>query len=135
MINERFSDDVVRQSHDLSCTSAVGEMLSGGILRENEILNEIGELAFINRLANILGPNWTSEKRTFKSLGEISENGPWGATLIQRNGSLPHSVVIDGINQLGQLMVRDPWEGTRYEMLVTDFMDIWTRHAVYKRKK
>lgn len=110
-------------------------MLSGGILRENEILNEIGELAFINRLANILGPNWTSEKRTFKSLGEISENGPWGATLIQRNGSLPHSVVIDGINQLGQLMVRDPWEGTRYEMLVTDFMDIWTRHAVYKRKK
>ena len=44
-----------------------------------------------------------------------------------------HSVVVDGLDELGNIKIRDPAEGTRYEMTRKDFLDYWTYHSVFKR--
>jgi hypothetical protein len=45
----------------------------------------------------------------------------------------PHVVVVDGINQAGNVMIRDPWEGTKYEMPFKYFVnEVWTGRAVYR---
>ncbi len=130
--NERFANDVIRQINDLSCTSAVGEMLSNGKFLEEEILKQLGDGAFLDELVTILGPNWSAKTRTFKSLEEISQHGSWGATFYGNNYRIHHSVVIDGISKSGDVMIRDSWEGTKYEMTKPNFFSKWSGHAIYR---
>ena len=61
-INEKFSDDVIRQAKDGSCSAAVGEMLTAGKVTEAELIEEIGAPTDIRRLAPALGSERTSAK-------------------------------------------------------------------------
>lgn len=137
-LNERFSSDVVRQSNRDSCISAVGEMLSEGRLTEKELIGLLSKRPDIKDLVEHLGPEWTDELRRFSSISEISEKGPWAAELMENAGTelekSLHTVVVDGVSDSGNLVIRDPWEGTKYEMDIKHFLeDVWTGRAVYRR--
>jgi hypothetical protein len=41
-------------------------------------------------------------------------------------------VAVDGWNELGQIMIRDPAKGTRYEMTETAFLELWDGRSVHK---
>lgn len=134
-INERFSSEVVRQTTDDSCISAVGEMLSQGRLSEKELITKLGERPDIFDLLEHLGPNW-SKKGKFRSLAEIGKNGPWGTELMENAGTdlgkSVHSVIVEVITSSGNVVIHDPWEGTVYEMTEKNFNKGWTRRIVYK---
>lgn len=136
VINERFSNEVLRQSLDESCVSAVGEMLSEGRVSEKTLIKNLGTPADIEELAKELGEGWTSKTRQFKSLSEIGEHGPWAAQLGDfewtRFPKRPHAVIVEGVDKSGNVLIKDPLEGTRYEMIEQDFLKAWTRHAVYR---
>lgn len=132
VINERFSDDVVRQSHDLSCTSAVGEMLTDGAFTEDFLLDKIGPNAFLDLLAKALGPPWTDQRKKNLDISLITTRGPMGVTLKEGAFKNHHSLVVDGVSPSGNLNIRDPWEGTKYEMEFHIFLEYWTGHAIYK---
>jgi len=129
-VGEVFSSGVIRQSKDLSCTAAIGEMLSGGRLTEAELIEKIGENASLRDLGKELG-NWKFESCDVgKELEEINskcESGSWVAKFFDRFGDRSHHVVIvDGKNSLtGRLLIRDPFEGTRYEMNIPEFLRVW----------
>lgn len=137
-INERFSSDVVRQFNEDSCISAVGDMLSEGKVTQQELIARLGERPDITDLVDILGTGWTSEKRSFKSLAEIGEHGPWAAELMENSGTelekSLHTVMVDGVNSSGNVVIRDPWEGTTYEMTPKKFLKDWTTRAVYRKR-
>lgn len=135
-LNERFSAEVLRQSTRDSCVSAVGEMLSDGKLTEQELIQKLGQRPSITDLPDVLGAGWTSEARNFKSLAEIGKHGPWGAEMMENSGTELeksfHAVIVDGINSKGLVVIRDPWEGTTYEMTQAKFLKDWTRGAAYR---
>lgn len=135
-INERFSTNVIRQSNEDSCIAAVGEMLSEGKLTEQVLIAELGERPNITDLVKHLGSDWTWEPKRFKSFAEIGKRGPWAAELMENAGTdlekSLHTVVVDGVNSSGNLVIRDPWEGTTYEMTQQKFLKDWTRRAVYR---
>ncbi len=87
-------------------------------------------------LAEELGAEWTTKKGP-GTLREICANGPWGADFIPEPGAgrsgLPHTIVIDGMSENGNLRVRDPWEGTKYELTTKEFFKHWSGRAIYKK--
>lgn len=139
VINERPSPDVVRQTEKYSCVSAVGEMLSNGELKQAELIKELNAPADTKKLAKILGPAWKGQDVTEESLGALLERkSSWAAELRELPGSRQfrcepaHCVVVDGLDEHGLIMIRDPADGTRYEMTRADFIKHWNGTVLYR---
>jgi RHS repeat-associated protein len=125
----------ILQSTDASCVSACGAMLSGGVRSEAEILARIGENAGAEALARELGPAWRGgtaanlEARAFFDV-LVAEGRPFGA--IVRGSVGNHMVVVDGLDDLGRVMVRDPGSGSSFVTPWDEFMAGWLGVAVFK---
>jgi hypothetical protein len=136
VLDEQFTADCIRQSHDDSCISAVGEMITKGQFSESQLISKIDHPSDLERLMKTLGPEWTNEKGP-TSLAEIGRGGPWAAQMNEKAWSqLPkseHVVVVDGPGAPGNVVIRDPLEGTRYEMTISDFKLAWNRNCVYRK--
>jgi hypothetical protein len=137
VLNEHFSPDAIRQSQNDSCISAVGKMLSEGRFTEKELIDRLGAPSHIQRLPEVLGSDWTCEKGP-TTLAEIGKNGPWAALMREspewtKFPKPPHVVVVDGPSPSGNVMIRDPLEGTRYEISVKDFKNAWTGNCAYRK--
>jgi filamentous hemagglutinin len=145
VLNERSAPDVVRQSRQTSCACAAGEMLSDGKLTESQLIaammaDEEGGANMLD-LAKQLGPEWRGHRVSAGSLDAVMQRAPFAAELREpalatdsyRRAPLGHTVVVDGLDEAGNLRIRDPQHGTRYEMMRSDFLDVWTGGAVWRR--
>ncbi len=139
IINERPSADVVCQTKQMSCVSACGEMLSNGEFKQAELIKTLGAPCDIRELAEALGPPWKGKGMPESELDNLLERGPWAAELrelpppsqYKRLGPA-HTVLIDGLDKQGNIMIRDPADGTRYEMTRSNFLKHWTLHCVFR---
>jgi filamentous hemagglutinin len=140
VLNERPSPDVVRQASDDSCVAAVGEMLSRGALRQADLYNEM--VTIPEKLADVLGLGWKGglipERNIEKAFDIFARSEmPWGAELrdeFYHRVGMGHMVVVDGMDEAGNVMIRDPQHGTRYEMTRETFMKHWSHRAVFGTK-
>lgn len=147
VINEVTDPKVVRQQSNLSCGPACGEML----LREWGITN-ITQVA----IENLSGAP-TSAEEVADALGQLSPaslhrwqggyldistslaafnlllktSKPWMAQMKEIGNRIAHMVVVDGIDETGLVLVRDPWEGTSYKMELEQFLQVWSQIAVF----
>lgn len=71
--------------------------------------------------------SWVEAKQVFLSL---SNTGTWGAIIRTQSGFL-HMVVVNGLDKLGRVIIRDPAEGKRYHTPLDDFLQYWTEVVVY----
>lgn len=137
-INERPSPDVVKQSEKMSCVSACGEMLSEGTLDQAKLIERLGAPCDMRALADALGPRWKGEGVGPEQLDKLLARGPWAAELREPAASRyrrlepGHTVVVDGADKLGNIQIRDPAEGTRYEMTREDFEKYWSGYSVFR---
>jgi len=134
VINERLSPDVVQQARPEGCVAAVGEMLSGGKLNQAEIFPEVGTVP--ERLAAVLGPEWegfTVRNKDTALEQLLGREKSWAAELrdeFAHRAKMGHMVVVDGLDEAGNLMIRDPQEATRYEMTREAFLNHWSGRTV-----
>lgn len=130
VVNERPSLDVVQQIDEGSCASAVGEMLTNGKILQVDLIAKMGSPGYPERLAELLGEGWKGGYFGPPLLNHLLHKGiSWGAEF-KEFGKLGHMVVVDGIDEFGRFVIRDPSEATRYEMLPKDFDEFWTGRAV-----
>lgn len=143
--NERFSPDVVRQTEHVSCVNAVGEMLSEGRLTEAFLKEKIGVPGDKNKLLRALGSDkWEyaicDVGKELESIDDFCERGPWMMELYDKKGSSRshHVLIVDGKNEAGDLLIRDPHEGTKYEMttkeLLTPPPGLWNGIYIVRKK-
>jgi filamentous hemagglutinin len=66
---------------------------------------------------------------------ELNRSGSWAAVLWERRASIGHLVVVNGLNEKGRVIVRDPWDGTMYTMEIQDFLSVWLRTGIYSKRK
>ncbi|HEY9869284.1 MAG TPA: hypothetical protein V6D08_08970 [Candidatus Obscuribacterales bacterium] len=139
ILNERPSPDVVRQATPDGCVAAIGEMLSEGALKQQILIDQVSTVPEL--LAETLGPDWKGAFFDFvqreRALDALILSGkPWGAELREEfahRAAMGHMVVVDGLDEAGHLMIRDPQHGTRYEMTRDAFLKHWSDRAVYKK--
>lgn len=118
----------VAQQTDTSCGAACGEMLSG--IPQRELIDRVGaptsaaDLAVgIGGRGGYVGP---------QQLEALVQNGPFAAHL--RDGSrLGHFVVVQGMDDMGRVLIRDPWAGgSTYSMMLDEFLRVWNGEAVFR---
>jgi filamentous hemagglutinin len=71
-------------------------------------------------------------RQVFLSLGTT---GSWIAELKEPLRKMGHFVVVEGTDEQGQPLIRDPWDGTRYKMETEEFLKHWSQQGVFWRKK
>jgi|694.fasta_scaffold93980_1 hypothetical protein len=143
--NERFDPNCIRQSIEGTCMSTCGEMVTNGRLTEAELIPQLGIPGNIKNLPTFLGPEWISKSGPI-SLEKLDKGGPWVAQMYDGefrpttkfgHGNLdtkqPHIVVVDGVTpDFKRMKIRDPLEGTSYEMTRSDFLKAWSRQAAFR---
>lgn len=140
VLNERPSPDVVMQLRPDSCVAACGEMLSNGALKQESIIEAVSTTP--EALAPLLGPEWKGgfirgEREKILDL-LLSGKQSWGAELrdeFYHDVRMGHMVVVDGLNEAGNIMIRDPQDATRYEMTKQAFLHHWSNRMLFPSRK
>jgi filamentous hemagglutinin len=156
-IDEQPDAAAVRQQDHLACVPACGEMLlrSRGVVSVNQAV--IAEQAreglgkflatsaetvvrVMNNFPAVEAGMWIGACVEIESAGQsqllnaLVTTGVWAAEFRQPL-SLGHMVVVDGIDELDRILIRDPWEGTRYKMEKSEFLSLWSSVVIYFKKQ
>jgi hypothetical protein len=102
-------------------------MLSEGQLAQGEIMEELGSPTAGERLADVLNSRLGVEDWRGQYFAEpekaarllLGDGRPWGALM---NAEPLHMIVVDGLTVAGLVHVRDPWEGTAYDIEFAEFV-------------
>jgi hypothetical protein len=144
VIDEALDPGSIKQLNNLSCGQACSEML----LRDRNIF--VGQ----EDLMELVGKGTTYEKQLAQALNEvdISSSGRWTglgvdsgiesihglnatgswAAHMRGTSSTGHWIVVDGFDDAGRVIIRDPWQATRYKMNLSDFQQRWTGFSVWR---
>jgi len=68
-------------------------------------------------------------------LETLNTTGSWSAMLWETSAGIGHLIIVDGLDDLGYVLIRDPWEGTKYKMTQDNFCQYWTTEAIFARKR
>lgn len=149
-IGETPDPDVVRQQDNLSCGAACGEM----VLRDRGVRGDQSAVAVeaggvpvfdkaLARALQTLDPNparlWQGGPIAILGASRqavvvaLNQTGSWIAFMKELANPIGHTVVVDGLDAAGRVRVRDPWDGTRYTMTMSEFLRYWTDVAVLGR--
>ncbi len=151
VIDEVDDPTVIKQQDCLSCGPACGEMLlrEQGISHINqENIASIGETPVnVSGLAETLNQLDPSDSRQWvggyleipgANSGDVLElligEGSWIAELREPEARLGHLVVIDGLDSLWKILIKDPWDGVRYTMDKEEFLQFWTMQGIYRKE-
>ncbi len=125
---------IVRQATPDSCGAACGEMLLSDAKVTQKLLGYGTKSAQdLARAMNARGSTeWIANAVDDTSFATLNQSGSWAALFYERGAKTGHWVVVDGVSARGRIMIRDPWEGTKYTMSNSDFFGAWTNLAVYR---
>ena len=62
----------------------------------------------------------------------LIRNGSFATTLRTPSMKVSHMVVVDGLDDAGRVIIRDPSTGTRYLTTWDDFVKVWEGQSVYR---
>ena len=150
VIDEIADPFVIQQQGDLSCGVACGQML----LQDRQVNvtpEDIEKLINIpvssQELANVLnlldsdafrlwsgGPLRLPGATDAQLVNILTTTGSWAAMLWETGAGIGHFVIVDGIDEFGFVLIRDPWQGTSYKMTKDDFCKYWTTEAIFVRQ-
>ena len=144
-IDEQFDETIIKQTNDASCVAAVGAMLAdfyGLNLTQAEILENIGiwsnsvALAkFLNSKEMQFGVEWIGGSFPLESkyIKGISTD-IWGA-MLRQGGPIGHAVLISGIDESGLIIVKDPFDQTRYKMTDLELYDVLSEFVLRRKRQ
>ncbi len=152
VIDEMIDPAVVSQDNEFSCGPACAQML----LKDQNVSIPQTAIAFhsgmptdASSLARALNHLDTETSRLWgggelvipgttpsQLLEVLSTTGAWIAVLWEEGARIGHFVVVDGLDETGKVMIRDPQgKGTRYKMEEKDFLQYWNQQGVYLRRQ
>lgn len=150
-IDEVVDSIVVRQQSEFSCAAACAKMLlrERGINVTQAAIAEItgvptapGELASaLNQFDPDTSGQWKGGfldlpgATAWEVVKILNKTGLWAAVFWEVGATMGHMVMVEGINESGDVLIRDPWEGTRYRMRREDFLRYWNLTGVYWRRQ
>jgi hypothetical protein len=107
-------------------------MLSDGATSQASLITKIGDPSDSGMLGNALGPGWRGGYVGPGQFDKLLGLGRPFAAEFYEGGSLAHMVVVDGEDSVGNIMIRDPWDGgSTYSMAADEFQRVWNGNAVF----
>ena len=128
--NEKFNPDIIKQINEAACVSAVGTMLAqrfGLNLTQEKLLKKLGNWSnsrdlttALNRLDSSIKWLGGHPQNVLKYTQFLLENRVPMCAIFRQGNPLGHAVLIEGLNEKGMVMIKDPFDQTEYEMEVED---------------
>lgn len=151
VIDEIVDPFAIQQQGDLSCGVACGQML----LQDRQINITPGDIENLTKipvssqeLANVLnildsdpsrlwegGPLRLPGATESQLVNVLNTTGSWAAMLWETGAGIGHFVIVDGTDEDGSVLIRDPWQGTSYKMIKENFCNYWTAEAIFVRQQ
>ncbi|GDA55021.1 peptidase [Escherichia coli] len=75
---------------------------------------------------------WEGNEVSESSLYALSNTGSWGAMMWDSGSKVGHWVLVKGVDDAGNVIIYDPYQGSRYLMTEQEFKEVWNGHSVYK---
>jgi filamentous hemagglutinin len=149
-VDEVFDPSIVQQQDKLACGAACGEMLlrNYGLIVSQELIIDQTEVPITaallaevmnsfepsNKLSWVGGPLGIPGVTRADVFEVLNTTGSWIAILWETGAKIGHMVIVDGVDLLEYVLIRDPWQGTRYKLRKEDFLHYWSDYGVYRRK-
>jgi RHS repeat-associated protein len=157
-INEVETFDIEKQFKDLACGMSVGQSLLRdvgidvsqeelSVAARNHFVNGEELIDGLNQLDRTSGLKWYQAQlppAQVRHIEKLNSTGRAWAAKFMYDGNgviIYHWVRVDGINNQGNLMIKDPWgkhgsynpttPATKYDMSIEDFIRNWSGEAVY----
>lgn len=148
VINEVASLSVVPQQDRLSCGPACALMVlkelgidnvnqaiialkTGTPVRLSDLARTLNQLDLTGLRRWVGGGFDLSGATEALLLSALVSTGIWIAELREPMARLGHLVVVDGFDENGFILIRDPWDRTKYKMEQEEFLNYWTRRGIY----
>lgn len=137
---------VVQQVHPKACVAAVGEMLTKGAVKQEEFLQQFqlyvpekfrkqemfADLAWLKKeLGDDFAIGFTMPDLI--AVKRFLTNTKMAAVEIRGSGGMSHVVLMHEVNPNGNVFIKDPLEGTHYELTIESFMKVWNGRAVFQK--
>lgn len=136
VLDEIASPNVVKQSTPTACGAACGEMLlkdRGVLTSQVDLGTELTSMNSLARKLNTVDSGWVGNAVDVSSFNALNKTGSWSAMMWDSGNKVGHWVVVDGVDDVGRVLIKDPFNGTQYKMGVEEFKDVWNGHSVYKQ--
>ena len=114
----------------LTLSKPKNENLTGAPTSAEEIANALNELTPATSHRWQAGFIDTSTPLAAFNLLLNTEQS-WMGQRSEFGNRVGHMVVVDGLDRTGLVLIRDPWEGTRYKMNIDEFLQVWNQIAVF----
>jgi RHS repeat-associated protein len=143
-INERASTSIIKQLTENSCGAACGQtlLLEAGIdvsqsrlaiqAGMNHGIKGIGVRNLANGMNVVTGSKiWQggSVEASDEMLKALNKQGSWAA-LLNPKAKLGHFVIVDGFDNAGNILIRDP-RGLGYSLSTNNFLELWSNATGY----
>lgn len=135
-MDEIASPNVVKQSTPTACGAACGEMLlkdRGVLTSQVDVGAELTSMNSLARKLNTVDSSWVGNAVDVSSFNALNKTGSWSAMMWDSGNKVGHWVVVDGVDDVGRVLIKDPFNGMQYKMGVEAFKDVWNGHSVYKQ--
>lgn len=142
--DEKFDESVIKQTTEISCVSAVGEMLlktRGISVAQEKNRHIIGEPSYVGSLARCLntfdkksadGKEWRGFATDEESLAVLLKQKGLGVILVEPTSRIGHAVIADGRTRSGFIKIKDPFDQTSYKMTLEDFTSNWGGEVILR---
>ncbi len=141
--NEVVDQSVIQQVEGNWCVLACAEMLTNGGATQRQLSGLVDIVsagtdpeavaAVLNRLDPNAVKTWTAGNVLHlpDPFGAVSSTGSWGAMMKIDGGH--HMIIVDGIDEAGMVMVRDPYAASRYNTTLDEFHAFWTENVLFSQ--
>lgn len=138
--DETPTTNIQKQENNVMCGQACGQAMlkdRGVDVDQLQLGDNLTSTSSLSRAMNTVDPSgagaWTGNAVSHDSFGALNKTGSWSAMMWDKGSKTGHWVVVDGQNPAGNVVIRDPWNATSYNMTIDEFMDSWNGMAVYKQ--
>ena len=105
---------------------AQGSVLTHAAAHLAEAMNRLaGSQGWLGAFIDV----FTNPRQTFTALLAY---GPFATILHTFGMHMSHMVIVDGLDSLERVIIRDSGRGTRYLMLWDEFTRVWERQTVWR---
>jgi filamentous hemagglutinin len=137
VFNEGADSAVAQQATSTSCGQACAQMLlsdRGMAVQQAAFGSEMTSAQGLAGRLNTVESGWIGSGVSSSSFQSLNQTGSWSAMMWERGARSGHWVVVDGVDNAGFVMVRDPFNATRYQMTRADFLEAWNGYSVFRPK-
>jgi hypothetical protein len=137
---DEVAGGAVRQLTPNACGPTCGQMLLGdrGLrVFQSNLASQSGKVLSspmgMELSMNAIQVGWRGGYVGPDAFRLLNRGGSWGA-MMRGGGSVDHWVVVDGLDDLGRVIIRDPFQGSSYRMLQSEFQSFWNGNALWGPK-